>query len=141
MKRILPVALTALICCTLIISYLDLLNDRTGAELTNRTFTCFNRSTATEANRIFQFWQVNQLRLTSVIELIRLDYVLMIIYFPSIFFILFQLRKNNTRPLVKNVLLTGMIALVAGTAIDVIQDGKILGAATGALDALSRKML
>jgi len=140
MKRILPVALTALICCTLIISYLDLLNNRTGAELTNRTFTCFNRSTATEANRIFQFWQVNQLRLTSVIELIRLDYVLMIIYFPSIFFILFQLRKNNTRPLVKNVLLTGMVALVAGTAIDVIQDGKILGAATGALDALSRKM-
>src|SRR5260221_1801901 len=63
----------------------------------------------------------------------------MIIYFPSIFFILFQLRKNNTRALVKNVLLTGMLALVAGTAIDMIQDWKILGAATGALNALSRK--
>src|SRR5437773_9004196 len=116
MKRILPVALTALICCTLIISYLDLLNDRSGAELSNRTFTCFNRSTTTEANTIFHFWQINGLRLRSVIELIWLDYVLMLIYFPSILFILLRMRKNNTRPLVRNVLLTGIIALVAGTA-------------------------
>jgi len=139
MKRILPVALTALICCTLIISYLDLLNDRSGAGLANRTFTCFNRSTSEEANRIFQFWQTNQLRLTSVTELIRLDYVLMLIYFPSIFFILFQLCKNNTRQLVKNILLTGMIALIAGTVIDIIQDWKILGATSSALTALRYK--
>ena len=108
MKRILPAALTGLIVCTLILSYLDLLNGRTGSDLVNRTFTAFNHSNPGEARNIFHFWQTSELRLKTVLQLIRLDYLLMIFYCSALFYILFQLHKNEQRSWIKNILKFGI---------------------------------
>ncbi|MBS1663624.1 MAG: hypothetical protein JST68_21455 [Bacteroidetes bacterium] len=90
-------------------------------------YLSFNRSADGETRQIMRYWREAPERASAVRNIVILDYVLILVYCPSIcFLILREIRKKKgIKPRVVVALRVGMVLFILGTLIDVIQDSLI----------------
>lgn len=133
MKIALPVSLIVLTAAIIILVLIDGQNMIASGGDSTKDYLAFNRGTPEASTQIMNSWREYERKTTAIKNIVNLDYALMFFYCTYLCFCLYYRAKATEKTWLKQWLRIGILFILAGTAIDAIQDHKIYEYVTSGL--------